>query len=231
MPALKTKRLGLLPSEPAPADPDWARMLLYPQPYASAYSIEENSRLYESLRHPPEDVREKTWEIYLRAGDANIGRLYTTTNYSCTVLRYEIDAMYQNQGYATEAVEAVADWLLSRQDARFVSAVPAPYNPASVRVLEKSGFSRLGIGTEGPLWVRERPYMNRIHIGFCLGLITGCAAFMLSRNAPLSFSLLPFLIFLIGFLLEARERSCRCRLKELLLSEKKMKLFTPSASR
>ncbi|GMA14777.1 N-acetyltransferase [Deinococcus metallilatus] len=57
---------------------------------------------------------------------------------------YGLNPEVWNQGYATEAVSALVAALLARPDVRRVTAQTAITNPASGRVLEKLGFSRVG---------------------------------------------------------------------------------------
>ncbi|AWN22318.1 N-acetyltransferase [Deinococcus irradiatisoli] len=49
-----------------------------------------------------------------------------------------------NQGFASEAAQAVSDWLLSLPHVECVTADTAVGNAASARVLEKSGFVETG---------------------------------------------------------------------------------------
>jgi [ribosomal protein S5]-alanine N-acetyltransferase len=51
-----------------------------------------------------------------------------------------------NRGYATEGVRAFSDWLLEQPAIECVTADTAVTNPASARVLEKSGFVETGTG-------------------------------------------------------------------------------------
>ena len=51
-----------------------------------------------------------------------------------------------NRGYATEIVTAFSDWLLEQPGIHTVTADTAVTNPASGRVLEKSGFIQVGTG-------------------------------------------------------------------------------------
>jgi RimJ/RimL family protein N-acetyltransferase len=56
-------------------------------------------------------------------------------------IRYGVAPSVQRQGLGTEACSALAAWLLSRPGVRRVAAsTSAAGNPASRRVLEKSGF-------------------------------------------------------------------------------------------
>ena len=68
---------------------------------------------------------------------------------------YGITEENQGKGYATEAVEAVLDWALNQSGIRQVEAETEWENRKSQRVLEKCGFSPLGIiGDEGPRFYR-----------------------------------------------------------------------------
>lgn len=55
---------------------------------------------------------------------------------------------FQGRGYATEAVSALTQWALAQPGVSQVIAEALPENPASVRVLEKSGFHDIGPGEE-----------------------------------------------------------------------------------
>ena len=68
---------------------------------------------------------------------------------------YGITEENQGKGYATEAVEAVIAWALNQSGVRQVEAETERDNKKSQRVLEKCGFSPLGInGEEGPRFYR-----------------------------------------------------------------------------
>lgn len=57
-------------------------------------------------------------------------------------------AQFQGWGYATEAVSALAQWALSQPEVSVVVADALPENAASVRVLQKAGFTEAGPGAE-----------------------------------------------------------------------------------
>ncbi len=59
-------------------------------------------------------------------------------------LGYWIGEDYWNNGYATEAVTALRDFLIKKREAKFLGAWYANENIASKRVLEKSGFKYRG---------------------------------------------------------------------------------------
>ena len=71
-------------------------------------------------------------------------------------LGYGVLTPFRNRGYASEAVQALAEWALARPDVERVVAVCFETNAASRRVLAKAGFAR--IGQDGDLleWERVR---------------------------------------------------------------------------
>jgi ribosomal-protein-alanine N-acetyltransferase len=72
---------------------------------------------------------------------------------------YSINPSCQDQGYATEIVEALTAWALAQPTVSRVVAECRKDNAASIRVLEKTSFERIGQRfdrVEGPLIVWER---------------------------------------------------------------------------
>ena len=57
---------------------------------------------------------------------------------------YSVIDQHQGRGYATELLKSLIQWALSHSECDVVVAETEWTNPASVRVLEKSGFSRIG---------------------------------------------------------------------------------------
>lgn len=67
---------------------------------------------------------------------------------------YGIKKEYEDMGYMTEAVTAMARWASEQIDVKYVEAETDPDNKASQRVLEKAGFILNGnMGFEGPRYV------------------------------------------------------------------------------
>ncbi len=71
---------------------------------------------------------------------------------------YSINRSMRGRGYATEVVAALGAWALAQPGVRRVTAECLPTNAASIRVLEKSGFVRVGrrISDAGILLLWER---------------------------------------------------------------------------
>lgn len=62
---------------------------------------------------------------------------------------YGLAAPYRGQGYGTEAVGAMAEWLFRQSGTVTVRACTLADNAASRRVLEKNGFSLTGYDASG----------------------------------------------------------------------------------
>ncbi len=58
---------------------------------------------------------------------------------------YGVEERWQCKGYASEATRACVDWALAEAAVTCVTATTPPWHTASIRVLEKSGLTRVGI--------------------------------------------------------------------------------------
>lgn len=58
---------------------------------------------------------------------------------------YGVEESAQKQGFATEAVAACVEWVLTQPRVKKVRATTPPWHQASIRVLEKCGFVRIGL--------------------------------------------------------------------------------------
>lgn len=76
-------------------------------------------------------------------------------------IAYGIVPSFQGRGYATEAAQALVDFARSHSEVRIVRAHTLPGNGASMRVLEKCGFLRVGEvmdPDDGLVWRFERRF-------------------------------------------------------------------------
>ena len=112
--------------------------------------------LQESLNHRDAWDWYATWAIELKNG-THIGDLCfkDLKDDGSVEIGYGITEENQGKGYATEAIEGVVAWALNQSGVRQVEAETEPSNRKSQRVLEKCGFSSLGVnGEEGPRFYR-----------------------------------------------------------------------------
>ena len=72
----------------------------------------------------------------------------------CIEIGYGLAAPCRGQGYGSEAVAAVTEWLLSQPEVRQVQAHTLTSNAPSRRVLEKAGFRYLGLDEDEALYQR-----------------------------------------------------------------------------
>lgn len=64
------------------------------------------------------------------------------------VIGYSLLDQFHGKGYATEALRGFLDWARREPSLRKVVADTFPHLTASIRVLEKNGFARSGVGTD-----------------------------------------------------------------------------------
>jgi len=106
------------------------------------------------LRHPDQWEWYAIWMIELKDG-THVGELCFKglSADGIAEIGYGICEEYQSNGYATEAVKAILEWVFSHPEIVTVEAETDPDNTASIRVLEKCGFALNGVlGEEGPRW-------------------------------------------------------------------------------
>lgn len=110
------------------------------------------------LQHMDEWEWYAMWNIELmngtRVGDLNFKGLDEN---GVTEIGYVISKEYQGQGYATEAVKAVTEWALQKNNVTAIEAETDVNNIISQKVLAKCGFIANGVvGEEGPRFVLTR---------------------------------------------------------------------------
>lgn len=102
----------------------------------------------------PHEEWASDWSIYLKTGEeiGGIGFKGLPNEEGKVEIGYGVEPKYQNQGYATEAVETMIRWAFSQKGVKCVQAQTESNNEVSKSVLRKNGFKEVGIGEEGPLF-------------------------------------------------------------------------------
>ena len=111
-----------------------------------------------AIQHPDQWEWYAMWMLELKDG-THIGELcFKGIDLSgAAEIGYGVLEEYQGKGYATEAVNAVSEWALRQPDVSKIEAEAEESNTASLKVLEKCGFTRTGmIGEEGPRFARKK---------------------------------------------------------------------------
>jgi RimJ/RimL family protein N-acetyltransferase len=70
---------------------------------------------------------------------------------------YGLAAPSRGQGYGSEAVAAITEWLLARPEVRQIRACTLVDNTPSRRVLEKAGFTYTGIEDGEAIYQQDAP--------------------------------------------------------------------------
>lgn len=173
---LRTKRLELRPMNIPELE---RRVVLVPDPEDSKAYAE---MLSLSRAHPEYRLWYTAWAITRKSDGRILGDLCFKGPAADgeVEIGYGLEEPYWNQGYMTEAADALIRWALSQPGVYAVTAQTLPGNLASQRVLEKLDFHPDGMGEEGPRFRRERKRSAYIllytGLGLCLGVAIGTAA-------------------------------------------------------
>lgn len=127
---------------------------------------------------------------------------------------YGVLPEHAGNGYTTEAVQAMTQWVFGNPDVVFIEAETEPDNQASLRVLEKCGFSPDGHGKEGPRFVLEKPLTNWMIIYMLFGLSIGTAIGSALSNIGIGTSMGLCIGLCIGCALDSSAKKERKKLRE-----------------
>lgn len=158
---LTTERLELIPATLELADADLhnrmefshqlkARVLdSWPPPLNDENSMK---RTIEHLRRDPEASGWAAWYWVAKKHKpvaVGMGGFKGRPAGGAVEVGYSLLPEFQKKGYAMEAVAALIDWAFGHEEVVRVLAETLPELAPSIRLLEKSGFSNIGKGTEG----------------------------------------------------------------------------------
>ncbi len=111
----------------------------------SPYSLEDAQQWLDITKKNHDSLLHITFLLCLKGNCTIVGTCGATHIKQQTYgLGYWIGEDYWNNGYATEAVKTLVDFLIKKREAKYISAWYANENRASKRVLEKSGLSYQG---------------------------------------------------------------------------------------
>jgi RimJ/RimL family protein N-acetyltransferase len=102
------------------------------------FTQEEIERWYNSEKD------DEWWVIEDKKGNP-MGQLVTGPQGDCYRLGYILHPNFRSKGYTTEAVKLLIDHLFNTKDIIRIQAECSPENKASIRVLEKAGFTYEGL--------------------------------------------------------------------------------------
>ena len=154
---IKTKRMTLSPM--ADGEIETLMASINDDDLRAAYG----EMLYGCKRDPQNRVWYAPWKMVVTDTQEYVGDLCfkgPVKNYSVEI-GYGVLPEHENNGYASEALQAMTQWAFRQKEVVFIEAETVPDNKASQRVLEKCGFVPDGTtGEEGPRFVLEQPLTN-----------------------------------------------------------------------
>lgn len=112
--------------------------------YTGAFEgVEVSSR--HSIEKWFNDEKSSSWWVIENLDSKPVGQLITGPDGNQQFIGYIIHPDHRNKGYCTEAVELMVDYLFLSKNIIRVQAEVNPENKASIRVLEKAGFTLEGV--------------------------------------------------------------------------------------
>lgn len=131
-------------------------------------SQEEARKIIDVYKEEFEAEEEITWGIALKETNKLVG-ICCLCHFEPEARRAEIgyDLMQSewNKGYATEMVKAIVDFGFNYINLNRIESFITPGNHASVKVLEKAGFTKEGV-------VRERDFIkNKLEDGVIMAIL------------------------------------------------------------
>ena len=145
----KNVRLRALEKEDLPLFTEWNNDPTYAgefEPFEQR-SLAETEKWFAGLR------TEEKWFIIEKKDGMKIGQIICSPKDHHYSVGYRIVPNERNKGYCTEAVKIVVDHLFLSTNIVRVESEASPKNVASIKVLEKAGFTREGL-------IRKSVYIN-----------------------------------------------------------------------
>jgi RimJ/RimL family protein N-acetyltransferase len=151
-PVLTTDRLLLEPLTASHAavlfeplrDPALYRFI--PDDPPEAAELEEQYRFWEARRSPDGSEAWLNWALRRRVGAEYVGTLQASVlPDQSAFVAYVVFAQWQRQGYATEALARLVDYLIADLGATVVVAEIDTRNLASIALVERLGFHRVAM--------------------------------------------------------------------------------------
>ena len=97
-------------------------------------------------KHPEQRIWYAIWLVELADGTFVGTMCFKGLNQDGIVeVGYGVEAAYEGNGYATEAVSAIAQWASEQKGVKQIEAETDPENIASQRVLTKAGFKVINV--------------------------------------------------------------------------------------
>lgn len=152
LPTLKTRRctlrpwhendIPLLPPIANTRDISWNTSYNFPYPY----NIEQAEAW---IHHHQDGTGERTWHFAVLVDKALVGGCgaYRGTDVQSHTaeIGYWLGVKYWGKGLASEMVEALVQYMTTETDVEQLTANVYGWNPASARVLQKTGFTKEGV--------------------------------------------------------------------------------------
>lgn len=127
---------------------------------------------------------------------------------------YNVYKSNQNNGYASEAVKKLCEWVFAYSNVYYIRAVTEGTNAASIKVLERNGFKADGYGSEGLQYEKEKPKTSWLAIYMCIGLSVGLSIGTSLGNTSIGMTIGMSIGLAVGAALDTADAKYRKRKSE-----------------
>lgn len=151
------------------------------------------------------------WKICLKEDGTEIGDacFKGSAKKGAVEIGYGLEEPYRDQGYMTEAVEAMVQWAFSQPGVYAVDAETEPGNEPSKRLLLKLQFKPNGKGEEGPRFRKMKPLHEVAVLYMLLGMSVGMSIGYTGGKMSIGLSIGMVLGYAVGMLLDVNEKRRR----------------------
>jgi ribosomal-protein-alanine N-acetyltransferase len=136
------EKVGIRPLERSDLEwfTEWNNDLTYTGPYEplEINSLDRVEKWYDSEKNAE-------WWVIVDELDNPVGQLVAGQHGDCYWIGYIMHPDHRGKGYMTDAVKLLVDYIFRTKQIVRVQAECSPDNLASVRVLEKAGFTYEGL--------------------------------------------------------------------------------------
>jgi RimJ/RimL family protein N-acetyltransferase len=132
--------------------------------------------VHGTAENPDQALWHTGWLISLALSGESVGliALHGMPEDRMVKLAYEIDDAHRGNGYAAEAVKALAKWAFTQEGVYFIQVLTDDSDTASNHIQQGLKFYRVESPFEGKaLWELERPASMWLAFYLCVGLAVG----------------------------------------------------------
>lgn len=140
----------------------------------------------------PDSPYDEKWTIKLKKEDTEIGWVsFEGEKAAGTIpISIELENLYRNQGFGTEALRIITDWAFLHKNIYEVTTSTDHENDSYIFALEKAGYIYRRVEDGKEIYSIQKPKSSWLGLYICIGIVIGLIFAVIFPN--------PFAAFIIG---------------------------------